>query len=331
MIRSAVVTGASTGIGRASVAELVRAGWHVWAAVRTAEDEASLLAEHPSGVDVLRLDLTDGASIEAAGARVRAAGPLHGLVNNAGAALAAPLEYLPVDVFRRQLEINVVGQLAVTQAMLPALHAARSRGEDARVVMIGSIGGRIASPIVGPYHTSKFAMVGLADSLRAELAPFGIRVVLIEPGSIATPIWAKSTATANDILSDLPPEASRYAAQIAAARQRAADTAARGIPPERAARRIVTALTTARPRPRQLVGRDATAAALLVRLLPHALIYRLTASRPSSPSSPDSTARANPAAADGPVAPVSTDGPVVTDGAAGVVGGSGVDGGPVSR
>jgi NAD(P)-dependent dehydrogenase (short-subunit alcohol dehydrogenase family) len=326
MKRSAVVTGASTGIGRACVAELVRAGWHVWAAVRTDADEATLRAEYPSGVDVLRLDLTDAASIEAAGARVRAAGPLHGLVNNAGAALVGPLEFLPVDVFRRQLEVNVVGQLAVTQAMLPALHAARSRGERARVVMVGSIGGRIAGPLLGPYHTSKFAVVGLADSLRAELAPFGIGVVLVEPGSIATPIWAKSTATANETLADLPPAASRYADQIAAARRRAADTAARGIPPERAARAITAALTATRPRPRQLIGRDAKAAAALVRLLPHTLVYRLTASRPTSPAAP------SPA---GPVGtaggPVGTAGP---SGSVGTAGPSGVDGGvgePASR
>src|SRR5262245_41285423 len=119
--RSVVVTGASTGIGRACVTELVGAGFHVWAAVRTDRDEDQLRRDHPDAVSVLRLDLTDAGSIEAAGRQVTAAGPLYGLVNNAGVALPGPLEYMPIDVFRRQLEINLIGQLALTQAMLPAL------------------------------------------------------------------------------------------------------------------------------------------------------------------------------------------------------------------
>jgi NAD(P)-dependent dehydrogenase (short-subunit alcohol dehydrogenase family) len=277
MSRFVVVTGASTGIGRACVDELVRAGFTVWAAVRTDEDEAALHRDHPEAVRVLRLDLTDRTSIEAAGERVRAAGPLHGLVNNAGVALPGPLEYLPVDVFRRQIEVNLVGQLAVTQAMLPALRLSRERGEEARIVMIGSIGGRIAGPMLGPYHASKFGLVGLTDSLRAELAPSGIRVVLIEPGAVATPIWGRGTAAADDLAKTLPAGADRYAKQIAATRANAARSAAHGIPPARAAQAVVRALTAPRPRPRRVVGPDATVAAALVRLLPYRLLYRLAA------------------------------------------------------
>jgi NAD(P)-dependent dehydrogenase (short-subunit alcohol dehydrogenase family) len=280
MPSSFAVTGASTGIGRATVAELVRAGHHVWAAVRKEEDAVSLQREHGDAVSVLRLDLTDEDSVRAAGEKVSAAGPLNGLVNNAGAALPGPLEYLPIDVFRRQIEINLIGQLVVTQAMLPALRQARGRGEPARIVMIGSIGDRIAGPMLGPYHASKFGLVGLTDSLRAELAPFGIAVVLIEPGSIATPIWDRGVAAGTEVANSLPPEADRYADQIAAAQTNARRTGARGIPPQRAATVIARALTAPKPRPRQLIGRDAKTAAAVLRVLPHWLVYRATAARP---------------------------------------------------
>jgi NAD(P)-dependent dehydrogenase (short-subunit alcohol dehydrogenase family) len=277
--KSFVVTGASTGIGRACVDELVSTGCHVWATVRTDQDEAALKRDHPAAVTVLRLDLTDPASIQAAGEEVSKGGPVHGLVNNAGVALSGPLEYLPIDTFRRQIEVNLVGQLAVTQAMLPALRQAREQGDAARIVLIGSIGGRIAGPMLGPYHASKFGLVGLSDTLRAELAPFGIGVVLIEPGSVATPIWSRGTAAADQLIDQLPPEArSRYAKQIAAVRANAARSAARGLAPARAARVVVKALTAANPRPRYLVGTDAHVAAMVARL-PFALRYRLTAAR----------------------------------------------------
>ena len=213
---SVVVTGASTGIGRAAVDELVRHGFQVWATVRTAADEQALRAAHPRGLEVLRLDLTDADSILAAGKAVCAAGPLNGLVNNAGVALPGPLEYVPIEVFRQQIETNLIGQLAVTQAMMPALRAAREGGASARIVMIGSIGGRLAGPMLGSYHASKFGLVGLSDALRAELAPSGIPVTLIEPGAIATPIWQRGRS-AGDALIDRLPEAARlrYAAQIA--------------------------------------------------------------------------------------------------------------------
>jgi NAD(P)-dependent dehydrogenase (short-subunit alcohol dehydrogenase family) len=277
--KSYVVTGASTGIGRACVAELARGGHHVWAAVRSDTDAEKLRAEHGDAVSVLRLDLTDDGSVRAAGETVRAAGPLHGLVNNAGVAVPGPLEYLPIANFRHQVEVNLTGQLLVTQAMLPALRQARERDGYARIVMIGSIGGRLGSPMLGPYHATKFGLVGLTDSLRAELAPFGIRVILIEPGSVATPIWDRGRRAAEDIVAAMSPEAKRYAGQISAARTNAERTAKRGIPPERAARAIVRALTTPNPGPRQLVGTDARVAATLVRLLPYRLLYRLTRSR----------------------------------------------------
>jgi len=273
------VTGASTGIGRACVRELVRNGFRVWATVRTDVDEDALRRAYPDAVSVLRLDLTDPGSVEAAGERVRAAGPLHGLVNNAGVALPGPLEYIPIETFRQQIEINLVGQLTVTRAMMPAIRLARDESADTRIVMIGSIGGRIAGPMLGAYHASKFGLVGLTDSLRAELAPFGVRVILVEPGSVATPIWSRGTAAGDDLLTRLPVGADRYAGQIKAARANAARMAERGLAPQRAARVIVKALTARNPRPRYLIGRDAHLAALVARL-PYRLRYQLTAARP---------------------------------------------------
>lgn len=274
-----MVTGASTGIGRACVDALVNSGAHVWATVRSDTDQETLERDHPGAVTVLRLDVTDADAVRAAGEQVSAAGPINGLVNNAGVALPAPLEAIPIEVFRRQIEVNLIGQLAVTQVMLPALRQAREQGDRARIVMVGSIGGRIATPMLGAYHASKFGLVGLADTLRAELAPSGIAVILVEPGAIATPIWERGTQAADQLVDQAPAGAlDRYQAQIDIARKGAARQAKRGLPPARAAEVIVKALTADNPRPRILVGQDAHAAAIVAQL-PHRLRYRLTAAR----------------------------------------------------
>lgn len=274
-----LITGASTGIGRAAVDKLVQLGAHVWATVRTDADESSLKEAYGDSVSVLRVDVTDLDSVQAAGAEVAKAGPLNGLVNNAGVALPAPLEHLPIATFRKQLEVNLVGQLAVTQAMLPALRKAREQQQTARIVMIGSIGGRIAGPVIGAYHASKFGLVGLTDSLRAELAPSHIQVILIEPGAISTPIWERSRAAGDPLLETLPEEARRiYAKQIAAVRANAASAPKRGIPAQRAADLIAKVLTVPRPRPRYLLGTDAHLASVVARL-PYRLRYRLTAGK----------------------------------------------------
>ncbi|MET8848997.1 SDR family NAD(P)-dependent oxidoreductase [Amycolatopsis sp. NPDC004625] len=272
---SYVVTGAAGGIGRACVAELVRRGAHVWATVRTDADEAELGRAYGEAVTVLRMDLRDAESIGECGERVAAAGPLRGLVNNAGLARPGPLEHVPLSAFREQLEVNVTGQLAVTRAMLPALR----RAESARVVTLGSIGGRIAGPMVGPYHTAKFALVGLTDSLRAELAPEGIHVVLVEPGAVTTAIWPRARAAAEEVRGALSPAAlERYGAQLAAAERSAARSERTGVPPRRAAEVVVRALVSRRPAPRYLVGTDARLAAVVANL-PFRLRYRLTAAK----------------------------------------------------
>ena len=274
-----MVTGASSGIGRACVDELVCMGAQVWATVRSDADEKALLRDYPEAVRVLQMDLSDPDSVRAAGERVVADGPLDGLVNNAGTPMPGPLEHVPLDAFRRQLEINLTGQLAVAQAVLPALRLAAQRGRSARIVQVGSIVGRIAGVIHGPYHVSKFAVVGLTDGLRAELAPSGIKVVLIEPGAIATEVWDKMAAAFAELEDTLPAAArENYAHQIAAARESAERTGQRGLPPSRPAQVIVKALTVRNPRPRYLVGLDAHLGALAAKL-PHRLRYRFTAAK----------------------------------------------------
>jgi NAD(P)-dependent dehydrogenase (short-subunit alcohol dehydrogenase family) len=276
---SYLVTGASTGIGRACVDLLVSGGAHVWATVRSESDEQELKQAHGDNVSVLRVDITDSGAVAEAGEKVCAAGPLNGVLNNAGIAVPAPLEHLPLAAFRRQLEVNLIGQLAVTQAMMPALRQAREAGQQATIVMVGSIGGRIAGPMLGAYHISKFALVGLADSLRAELAPSGIKVVVVEPGAVATPIWRRGTDSGNQLIEALPEGAlTRYHKQIEATRKNAEASAKRGIAPERAAAVIVKAMTARNPRPRILIGPDAHIASVIARL-PFRLRYRLTAAK----------------------------------------------------
>jgi NAD(P)-dependent dehydrogenase (short-subunit alcohol dehydrogenase family) len=274
-----LVTGASTGIGRATALRLDRAGHRVLATVRR-EDDGSALAEDASErLEPLRLDVTDRDSIEAAAERLDGGGDsrLHGLVNDAGTAIAGPLELLPIDDFREQLEINLVGQVAVTQAMLPALRRARGR-----IVFVSSIGGRVAFPFNGPYHASKWAIEAVGESLRNELRPWGIEVSLVEPGSVATPIWAKGQARADGFL-DSPEageEAARlYGARLAAFRAQVRATAERGIDPDEVAAAIEHALTAEGPRTRYLVGRDAKIQARVRRLIPDRLYDRIVASQ----------------------------------------------------
>ncbi len=277
--RSVVVTGASTGIGRATVAALVASGFFVYATVRKLADGDALREQFGPAVRPILTDLLDEDSVRAAGAEVCAAGPLFGLVNNAGAALAGPLEHLPINVFRRQLEINLTGQLLVTQVMLPALRSAAEQAGDARIVMVGSIGGRIAGPALGAYHASKHGLVGLTGTLRAELAPSNIKVFLVEPGTVSTPIWHRGAASAQDLMARHPQGLARYAKQLQAARAMADRGARTGLDPSVPAAVIRRALTDANPPPRQVVGKDAKLIAAAVRLLPYRAVYRLTRPR----------------------------------------------------
>ena len=262
-----IVTGASTGIGRATALDLASRGFDVFAGVRREADGDSVAAESSGAVTPVILDVTDAATIDGAALRVTDAvgdGGLRGLVNNAGIAEPAPLEIMPIDALRRQLEVNVVGQVAVTQAFLPLIRSAQGR-----VVNISSVGGRVASPALGAYAASKFAIEALSDSLRMELHQWGIHVSVIEPGSFGTEIWRRGSEAADSTIERIPDEKRRlYADLIAAVRRLARRTEQRGRPPDAVVRAIVHALTASRPRTRYVVGTDARIQMALARLLP---------------------------------------------------------------
>ena len=256
MARAVLVTGASSGIGHASALRLAGSGWRVFGGVRS-EDHAERLRGH--GVEPLQLDVTDSAAIAAAAEGV--GGDLHGLVDNAGIAVAAPLELVPLDELRRQLEVNVVGQVAVLQAFLPALRQARGR-----IVLVGSVGGRSALPFLGPYAASKHALEAIADSLRVELAPWRIGVSIVEPASVKTAIWTKGAAQADVMRAGISHDRDElYAARIERFRAVALKRGP-GIDPDVVARAVEHALTASRPKARYLVGRDAHIRAWIERL-----------------------------------------------------------------
>jgi NAD(P)-dependent dehydrogenase (short-subunit alcohol dehydrogenase family) len=283
-MKTALVTGASSGIGRATVRRLDAAGWRVFAGVRKEADAEALAAEGSERLEPLLLDVLDPEAIAAAAERVAAEpGGLDGLVDNAGAAVAGPLEALPIADFRRQVELNLTAQLAVTQAMLPAIRTARGR-----IVLVSSLGGRVALPMTGAYHAAKFGLEGMGDSLRQELAPWGIKVVIVEPGTIDTPIWSRGEEDAERIFADASPRMrDLYEAAVERYRQVVRDTAARGIPPEKVAARIEHALTATRPRARYLVGLDAQLMARAKQVLPPAVLDRLVARAMGFPKPPD--------------------------------------------
>ncbi|MDX6624541.1 MAG: hypothetical protein QOE75_2473 [Solirubrobacterales bacterium] len=269
-MRSVLVTGASTGIGRATALRLDRAGWKVFAGVRREEDAQSLRDEGSANLAPLLLDVTDPERIAAAAETIGER--LDGLVNNAGAAHPSPLETMPIDDFRRQVELNLTAQVAVTQALLPALRAARGR-----VVFISSIGGRVAFPLTGAYHAAKFGIEAVGDVFRQELRPWGIEVAIVEPGSIDTPIWNRGEATADEIGARSPQREALYGKAIAAYRDVVKATAERGIPPEKVAAAIERALSANRPKTRYLVGLDAKVQARLKIVIPDRIFDAIVA------------------------------------------------------
>jgi NAD(P)-dependent dehydrogenase (short-subunit alcohol dehydrogenase family) len=275
--RSVLITGTSTGIGRASALWLDRAGFEVFAGVRRAEDGEGLRAEASERLRPVIVDVTDADSIAAAAREVDAAlggRALWGLVNNAGLSVAGPLEFLPVDELRRQLEVNLVGHVAVTQAFLPAIR----RGRGGRILNITSVGGRIVNPFIGPYHASKWGLEAITDALRKELRPWRIRVVAIEPGSIDTEIWRKGTEQAKEVVAGLPPEGSElYGGAIPKALKLSDRLARHAIPADRVAKVVERALTARRPRARYVVGADARVLIALHQVLPARVMDALEA------------------------------------------------------
>lgn len=263
--RAVLVTGASTGIGRETALLLDRSGFTVFAGVRKSADGEALAAAASGRLVAVPLDVTKPEQIAAAAALIAdSADGLAGLVNNAGIASAAPLEFVPIEDLRHQLEVNVVGQVAVTQAMLPLLRTARGR-----IINVTSIGGLIAGQMLGPYNASKFALEAITHVLRQELAPWGIEAIAIEPGQIATPIWATASANSDRMLDGLPEQVNEYYGdKMAGARRMAAKAAAHGLPPIEVAKVIERALTAKRPKTRYTVGRDAAIGSALIARLP---------------------------------------------------------------
>lgn len=265
--RSVVITGASSGIGRACALHLARRGFRVFAGVRRIEDGEALRDEGGDAVVPLDIDVTDGAVIVTAMERVRAVlgeRGLDGLVNNAGIGAPAPVEYLSAVLLRRIFDVNVFGQIAVTQAFLPLLRRARGR-----IVNMGSVGGHITIPFGGALCGSKSAFRSLNDALRLELRSFGIHVCLVEPGSICTPAVDKTLGDVEGIIRALPSEgAARYGDKLREFTRRGYAREQKGSSPEVVASAVHHALTARRPRSHYPVGADATTLVTLPRVLP---------------------------------------------------------------
>jgi NAD(P)-dependent dehydrogenase (short-subunit alcohol dehydrogenase family) len=262
-VQTVLVTGASRGIGRASALRLAASGWEVIAGVRRERDGESLSNSAAAGqIAPVVLDITDDEHL--AGLDQRLPSRLDAVVNNAGVVVPGPLEGLPLAELRRQLEVNVVGQMAVTQAVLPRLRAARGR-----VVFVSSLSGRVSTPMSGAYNASKFALEGMADALRMELAPWGVKVALIEPAQTDTDIWRSAEEDAERATALLDPHHRElYARHIAGYRKTIPRSQRMAAPAEGVAAAIEKALTDRRPRARYVVGGPARAQALLAQLTP---------------------------------------------------------------
>ena len=269
-----VVTGSSTGIGRACAIALDREGFRVLAGVRKDTDGESLQSE-AGELEPVRVDVTDPATIEALRAKVEGEhdGRLAGLVNNAGISVAGPLEGVPIDEWRRQFEVNVIGQVAVTKALLPALREAKGR-----VAFMSSVAGKNALGMLGPYGASKHAIEAVGDALRQEMQPFGVNVAIVEPGSVATPIWENGLEDADAMRATLGDEVNRlYGERLEAFQRLAEKTGAAGVPPEDVAKAVTHALTADRPKTRYVVGRDARAQLAARAVLPDRALDALIA------------------------------------------------------
>ena len=269
--RNVLITGASTGIGAACVRMLAAGGWRVFAGVRKPQDGAALVAGTTGQIIPVILDVTDREQIKTVVQEVRTlcgAAGLQGVVNNAGIALAGPLEFMPMEAIERQFNINVLGLIAVTQAVMPLIRAGHGR-----IVLMGSNSGFMCEPFLAGYGATKHGLEAIADSLRIELRPWGIDVALIEPGAIKTPIWSKSREAAEQLFVGMPPQCEElYAAPIAALRKMVEKIPAGAIPPERVAKAVMHALESPRPRTRYPVGLDSIVGSLLVRVVPDRLL-----------------------------------------------------------
>jgi NAD(P)-dependent dehydrogenase (short-subunit alcohol dehydrogenase family) len=277
-----LVTGASSGIGRECALSCAAAGLTVFAGVRRTEDGEALRAASRGALTPVIVDITNADSIESAVRVIRGTagtGDTVNLVNNAGITVAGPLELLETDDLRRQFEVNVFGHVAMTRALLPLV-----RRQGGRIVMMGSLFGRIALPYVAPYAAAKFALAAISDSLSIELRPWKIPVILVEPGNIATPIWSRTKADTETTMDKLSDEAWELYRPGLESFEKLTDAYAKsGIPAARVARVVVRALTSRRPRRRYPVGADACVYGRLAPLLPARVrqwvLWRMTSRR----------------------------------------------------
>lgn len=290
-LRAVVITGASTGIGAACARHLDALGFTVFAGVRREEDGVALVTSISPRVRAILLDVTDSASIAAAAqgveqtlATIAPNAGLAGLVNNAGIAVPGPIEAVPLADARRQLDVNVLGPMAVTQAFLPLLRIGRGR-----IVNMSSIAGLAATPFLGWYGASKFALEALTDALRMELQPWGIEVCSIEPGAIATPIWERSARLAEQVSRAADPERlALYETAMARVRDVIQQAAGRAIEASAVAQVVGEALTVLRPKTRYLVGTDAKFRAWMKQLCSDRMQDRLVARFMNLPRTPPS-------------------------------------------
>jgi NAD(P)-dependent dehydrogenase (short-subunit alcohol dehydrogenase family) len=276
-MKSVVVTGASTGIGWGCVKVLIGSGFHVFGGVRKQGDADRLSKEFGANFTPLIFDVTDGAAVADGARQIEAAlggETLFGLVNNAGIAVPGPLIYLKIEDFKRQIDVNLTGQLVVTQAFAPLLGADRSRkGSPGRIVMISSVGGRNAFPFVGAYNASKFGLEGMSEALRRELMIFGVDVIIVAPGNVATPIWDKAEAVDNTAFDNTP-----FAPALARFKSYALEGGRKGLPPERIGEAVKIALTAAKPKTRYTVAPDPIQN-LMVATLPKRIVDNMIARR----------------------------------------------------
>lgn len=276
-MKSVVVTGVSTGIGWGATKVLTDNGFHVFGSVRKQADADRLKQEFGDRFTPLLFDVTDAKAVQAAAKQVRQAlkgETLAGLVNNAGIAVAGPLLHLPVEDFRQQLEVNLTGVVIATQAFAPLLGAEPGQtGERGRIVMISSVGGRNASPFMGPYNASKFGLEGLSESLRRELLIHGIDVIVVAPGAVATPIWSKAEEV------DVAPYAdTAFAPALNRVRAYMTELGRKGLKPEALGQTILTALTAAKPKVRYTVSPDPFQT-LMTQILPKRTVDRIVGKR----------------------------------------------------
>ncbi|HVY86909.1 MAG TPA: SDR family oxidoreductase [Caulobacterales bacterium] len=276
--RAIVVTGASTGIGRAAVASAVKAGARVFASVRKEADAQSLVDEFGAAVTPLIFDVTDEAGVRAGVAKVSEALGKHrlfGLVNNAGVAVPGPLLHLDPEELRRQIDINVIGVHRVTQAFAPLLGADPQRtGAPGRIVMISSVGGQNGSPFVGAYTASKFALEGYSQSLRRELMLYGIDVIVIGPGAIATPIWDKANESDIAKFANTP-----YGPMLEKVRDYMVSSGKQGLPASDVGDLIWRCFTDPKPKTRYAILRRPFLDRTLPRLLNPRTVDRIIAKR----------------------------------------------------